>query len=322
MPALSLDDVSSKTHRFIMPLFVDNVYKASPVFYMLATENRQAFEGGTEIDVPFMFAELRGGSIARGGTFDTSYVQTDTAFRFIPKEYWSNVTLFGYDLARNRGPEAVMSMVETKMFNLSQKMAKLIAVDFYLDGQGTLSPITGIDGMAAAVDDGTNYPTYGGITRSAIASGDNIGINSYVQSAVGILSLAALQVAYGATWFGRESVNLMVSNQDVWNRVWQKIQLFERIFDTSSPVARAGFRTLKFNGCPLAVDQYAPLGTLWGFNTNFITMHLSTAPKYQFGFTGWKEETNSDNVAGQSLFLGDVTLSAPRLCFKLTGVTG
>src|SRR5208337_2344203 len=76
---LTYDDISSKTNKFIVPRLVDNVYKSSPVLTRLRTNNMERFEGGTTIRHPIMYAELRGGAFTRGGTFDISYVQTDTA---------------------------------------------------------------------------------------------------------------------------------------------------------------------------------------------------------------------------------------------------
>lgn len=83
--ALTYDDITSKTQRFIVPKLVDNIYKASPVFTRLRTQNAERFEGGIAISQPIMYAELRGGAFTRGGTFDISYVQTDTALQVLPK---------------------------------------------------------------------------------------------------------------------------------------------------------------------------------------------------------------------------------------------
>ena len=69
--ALTYDDVTSKTNRFIVPRLVDNVYKASPVFTRLRTQNAERFEGGISINHPIMYAELRGGAFTRGGTLES-----------------------------------------------------------------------------------------------------------------------------------------------------------------------------------------------------------------------------------------------------------
>jgi hypothetical protein len=79
--ALTYDDLTSKTNKFIVPRMVDEVYKSSPLFTRLRSKNMERFEGGTSIRHPIMYAKLKGGPFTRGGSFDTSYVQTDTAQR-------------------------------------------------------------------------------------------------------------------------------------------------------------------------------------------------------------------------------------------------
>lgn len=77
--ALTWDDVTGKTNKHIIPRLVDNVYKSSPVFTRLRTRNAERFEGGTSFRHPIAYAELNGGAFQRGGTFNITYVQTDTA---------------------------------------------------------------------------------------------------------------------------------------------------------------------------------------------------------------------------------------------------
>lgn len=64
----------------------------------------------------------------------------------LPKYYYVNATLYGTDNVLNRGPEAAMSYVESKLVNSAGKMAKLLATDMYLDGQGTNSSSIQLDG--------------------------------------------------------------------------------------------------------------------------------------------------------------------------------
>jgi hypothetical protein len=319
--ALTYDDISSKTNKFIVPRLVDNVYKSSPVLTRLRTNNMERFEGGTTIRHPIMYAELKGGAFTRGGTFDISYVQTDTALEVNVKYYYVNATLFGTDNVLNRGPEAAMSYVETKLVNAAGKMAKLLGTDLFLDGTGTNSSTIQLDGMQQGLDDGTTFTTYGGVTRTDIASGANVGINGY-KASLATLSLAGVQTAYGATWFGNEHVDLIPTTQPVWDILWNKIQPQQRFLEESSDVAKIGFQALRYNGASIVVDQYAPTGVMWFLNTKYIQFWISTLPKYQFGFTGWKEAQNTDDVAGQYLFAGNLLFVAPRLNGQITGITG
>jgi hypothetical protein len=317
---LTFNDLTSKTNKFIIPRMVDNVYKSSPILTRLRTRNMERFEGGTTIRHPIMYARLKGGPFTRGGSFDTSYVQTDTALEVLVKYYYVNVTAYGTDNVLNRGPEAAMSYVESKLVNAAGRMAELLATDLWLDGQGTDSTAISLDGLEAAIDDGTTFPTYGGITRTDIATGSNVGINAYVAT-LATLTLAGVQTAYGSAWFGNEHVDLIPVTQAVWDIFWSKIQPQQRFLEESSDVAKIGFQAMRYNGASLVVDQYMPAGLMYGLNTKYIQFWITTMPKYQFGFTGWKEAQNSDDASGQYLFGGNLLITAPRLMFKIKGIT-
>ena len=320
--ALTYDDISASTNHFIVPGLVDEVYKASPLFVRLRTQNAEKFEGGTVIQHPIMYAKLKGGAFARGGTFDTSYVQTDTALQVNVKFYYVNITLYGPDNVLARGPEAAMSLVETKMVNAAGRMAELLATDTFLDGQGTGSQIINLDGFDAAIDDGTNFATYGGVTRTDIATGANAGINSFFNNVGGAMALSQLQTAFGSAWFGSEHPDLLITTQAIWDIIWNKLQPQQRFNEESADVAKIGFKAMRWNGSQITVDQYCPTGKIWGLNTKYIQFWISTLPKYQFGFTGFKEAQNTDDVAGQYLFGGNLLIVAPRLMFKMIGITG
>jgi hypothetical protein len=83
--AVTTADITGKVQSHIVPRIVDNIYKSSPFFTRLRTRNAERFEGGTSIKHPIAFAELNGGAFARGGTFNITYVQTDTALELVPK---------------------------------------------------------------------------------------------------------------------------------------------------------------------------------------------------------------------------------------------
>lgn len=321
--ALTWDDITGKVNKHIVPRLVDNVYKSSPVFTRLRTRNAERFEGGTTIRHPIAYAELNGGAFQRGGTFNISYVQTDTALEVNPKFYYVNVTLFGTDNVLARGPDAAMNYVESKMVNASGKMAKLLGTDLFLDGTGVNSATINLDGFQQALDNGNTFASYAGITRSDLGVGNgtnNQGINGYVNS-LNPFTLQGVQTAYGAAWFGNEHVDLIVTTQLIWDMFWNKIQPQQRFLEESSDVAKIGFQSVRWNGASVTVDQYCPAGYMFGLNTKYIQFWISTLAKYQFGFTGFKEAQNTDDVAGQYLFSGNLLMPAPRLFFTLTGIT-
>lgn len=311
--------MTGKTNDHITPYLTDNVFKNSPVLTRLKNKRRFEFPGGLTIRHNIMYAPLKGGFYQRGQAFDTSAVQTDTALQFNLKYAYVNVTIYGIDQVLNRGSEAAMSFVSSKMINASGTMAQILATSLYGDGQGTLNSTLELDGFNAAINVPLNYPSYGGITRTDISSVNNTGINAYY-AAPAAFSLGAVTTAFGQAWFGQEKPDMLPTTQPVWDAFWNKLQPQQRFNDETSDV-HVGFRSFFWNGAQVVVDQYlSVLGgpfTMFGFNTNYIYLYLSTVPKYQFGFTGWKEAQNTDDVAGQYQFGGNMVVSAPRLMFQL-----
>ena len=319
---LTWNDLTGKTNDHITPYLTDNVYKNSPVLTRLKTKRKFEFSGGRTIMHNIMYAELKGGAYQRGQAFDTSAVETDTALQFKMKSYYVNVSIYGQDQILNRGSNAAMSFIASKMINASGKMAKLLGTNLYGDGGLGSTPLNStidLDGFTAALDDGTNYPSYGGITRSDIATGANNGINAYY-AAPAAFSLGAVQTAFGSAWFGVEKPDMLCTTQPVWDAFWNKLQPQQRFNDETSDV-HVGFRSFFWNGAQVVVDQYLPVlagnYAMYGLNTSYIYLYVSDIPKYQFGFSGWKEAQNTDDVAGQYFYSGNMVISAPRLMFRL-----
>jgi hypothetical protein len=318
------------------------------------------FQGGTYIQRPIIYSELNGDWFSKGDTFNIGYVTTDTAFVANIKTPYVNVTLYGIDDILNRGPQAAFSLVESKFANASMKMAKLIAVGAYQDGQssGVTAPFTGalsgpksLDGLLAWIDDGNSSGSYstatdltksflsiGGITRtdlfpagaysfnSAITPISAVqGANSYTNRAFNTFSLNDVNTAYGAAWFGNDFPDLISATQTGWNRIWNSIQPNQRYYDNQSDVGKVGFQAFRFNAAEVVIDKYMPNdgtnGAMFGLNTNYLELYVSENKKFQFGFTGFKEAQNSIDIAGQFLFAGNLMAPNPRTSFKLVGTS-
>jgi hypothetical protein len=348
-------DINAFTNRLIVPKMTDVVYKESPLFVRMVNK-KKVFPGGTSITRPIGYAKLNGSAYSKGENFNTTYVQTDAAFDVSLKSYYVNITLYGLDDVTNAGREAAFSIVETKMANASMRMAELIARSFYGDGQSSaadaatssevLTTSKELDGLLAWIDDGNNgsgsyttatdvtksFTSIGGLTRSdlfnsapsfgsatvtpASAVG---GANAYTERAFSAFTLADVNKACGAATFGNKYADLILVTQNGWNKFWNSIQPNQRFQEESSDLAKIGFQSMRFNKSVLVVDQYMPENLMLGLNTDFLEFYVTTNPKYSFGFTGFKEAQNSDNLAGQYLFAGNLVVPSPRTCWKMIG---
>ena len=325
---LSYNDITAVTVSYISNDFTDNYFKVSPTFVKVwkAGSMSKPYPGGNQIQVPFQYAPMKAGWFPPGGTFDISYVETQTAMTFNPKFAYGNVTVQGTQLPINRGEAAVMNFLEPKVVNCEQALAQLMVQGFFADGQGTVTPLIAIDGILAGYDDGTNYASYGGITRSAIGVGASTGINGYyfgnvtgspAAAANWPFSLQQLQVAFGQATFGPNQPNFIATTQSIYNSFWNKMLPMQRTTEIDPDLQGAGFKAFKFNGMSVVVDMYCPAGYIFGMNTDYIDAYVSDDPRFSFGFTGFKELPNSVDMAGQTLFCGNVVVTAPRLGFVL-----
>jgi hypothetical protein len=323
--SLTYNDVSALTVNWISDEFLDNYYKVSPTFVKVWKSGAMArpFPGGLQIQVPFQYAPLKAGPFPPGGVFDISYIETQTAMTFNVKFSYANITVRRTDFALNRGAAAVMNFLEPKVVNAEQALAQTLITQFFADGQGTVTPLIALDGILAGYDDGTNYASYGGIPRSAIGVGASTGINGYYFSNSSTnwpFSLQQLQIAYGQATFGPDQPNFIATTQSIYNSFWSKMLPMQRTNATDPELQSAGFTSFKFNGMSVVVDQYCPSATIFGMNTDYIDTYVSDDPTFAFGFTGFKELPNSLDMAGQTVFGGNVVVTAPRLGFIMQNV--
>lgn len=352
---VTVADINAFTNRHIVPKMTDVVYKESPLFVRMINKQK-VFPGGTSIVRPIGYAKLNGGAYSKGENFNTTYVQTDAAFEVTMKSYYVNVTLYGLDDVTNMGPEAAFSVAETKLANASMRMAELLAKDFFGDGQTSaadvatssevLSTTKQIDGLLAWIDDGNDgsgsyttatnntksFTSIGGLTRadlfnSAPSFGSATatpaaalgGANAYVERAFSAFTLADVNKAMGAARYGNKYVDMIVVTQNGWNKFWNAIQPNQRFQEESSDLAKIGFQSMRFNQAVLVVDQYLPENLALGINSDFVELYVTANKRYSFGWTGFKESPNNDNLAGQYLFAGNIVVPSPRCHFKMVG---
>lgn len=350
LPA-AVSDINAFTELELVPRATEVIFKDSPLFRRLYTSKNFKFDGGTVLQFPLTYAKLNGGAFVRGASFNTAYVQTTTALQVAPKFYEVNITLYGTDDVINRGRNAAFSQVELLMSNASQSMAEYMMRDIYADGQssadsGPLTTNTHMDGLLAWIDDGNassggyttatdvtkSFTAVGGLTRADLfttapswgaatstVAGAIGGINSYVDRAFSTFSLNEVNKAYGKAWYGNKMVSLIVVDQAGWNKFWNSIQPNQRYLDGESDLGKIGFQSFRFNSGSVVVDQYLPAQVMLGLNMDNLELQFSSSKKWQFGFTGFKEASNSVDLAGQFLFAGNLAHTNPRLCFKMTG---
>src|SRR6185295_15216692 len=141
---------------------------------------------------------------------------------FTWKQYYVDVTVDGLSLLQNSGPEAIHDLVSDEMDEAEMTAGDLIGVDVFSDGSGNSGKA--ITGLRAALDDGTTYGTYGGITRSSTANTAGAAARGNVTTTATTFSLSQMNTFMQQGTVGRRKPNLIITTQALWNKWWERSQ--------------------------------------------------------------------------------------------------
>ena len=320
--SLSLTELDAYCHDHIVDRTTDIIFASSPILTRLEA-GMDKFTGNTRVRRPIIVGELNGDFMGKGDSMNIDFVTTDAAITCDMKVAWVNLTLFGYDAMNDDGPEAIFNQVEMKFLNASLKMAKLLATNMYLNGQGVRTKY--LNGFEEWYDDGNTYATVGGQTRSdinGIANGTVGGLNAYTATLTSFTA-AQINTAYGNACWGSDHPDIIACTQNGWNLMWQAAQPSMRYTNNDNDLANVGFQNFRFNAADVVIDRYlptgsSPIGKMYLMNTQYIEWYLSQVELFQFGFTGFKGVPQTLDVAGQYVVGSNLMVPSPRTGAKLS----
>ncbi len=338
-----LSELTATTNRTIVPEVSDNVMCSDPFLALLRAQRLATYPGGTQIDVPFLYAAEGGGFVTPGTQFDISRKQTITAGSWQPKEVYVPITELLEQLnVYNKPPAAVVKIVDTKMQGAALTMSARLAVASYLGGQG--ARIAALNGLAEILNDGTNaqfdgttYANYGTVPRNGtIGSALNSPMTGPTANLASTkISQRVIETAINSVVVGNERPNTLITT----NLGMSYIRLaYQSQWRTETVDPKVGLQSLVVSGAKLYQSQYAPGsvappdGTNLGFSTitgeslfilndRSFKLYISDDPLFGFGFTGFKVAQNSTEVSGQYLFMGNIVNIQPRFSRVLFGFT-
>lgn len=343
-------NVSTHRHIRRTPILIDGVFQSDSLMAMMKKSCVVPFPGGRVIAGNFSFDSLITAAYDIGDDFDLSEQKTDDQYQFFPRQYAVNVTTSLEMLeVYNTGPDAVYRDVDSKLRTAYNSMGAGLAISQYLPNNktGYTKLLTGI---AEAINDGTTngwdgtaYTSYGGLTRSSY----NGALTPYVTN----LSGAAIEYddvtdAIQETSWGDGDLepNVLASTPKLYNTFKKRYQVQQRLTEVTPVIGFKGFSIentsfLKSRYCPgqdIAtsgkksnrvatkflssttkgiVASYPSVSgetmVILNLRKPNVHFHISTAQRYQFGFTGWKLTANNTKISGQILFAGQFTYDNP-----------
>lgn len=297
--------LTSISRRFIVPEVQDLVYNSNVLFYRLNASNRKVTQGGTQIEVPLAYARIdSAGNYVGFDLLDTTPQDVIKNAAWDWRQKYVTITVDGLTVSKNDSPESIANLLRT-YFELGRMRAEdMMGTGIFSNGSDTQE----IDGLAAAIDDGTTAAVYGGL-------GARTTTNAFWQPAAGafdtttaVLSLGAMQNVFGAATQGARHPTLIVATQANYNRYWALTQVQQRFptqpVGSDEQLASAGFTNLLFDNVPFAVDSHVPANNIFFLNEEYIELRVLAGRDWTLG--DFQEPVNQDAAVAKMLWAGQL----------------
>lgn len=282
-------ELTAITRRAFIPKLIIQLYKSTPLLSALLANAHTATGGVSPITVPnqgapyvsFAWSDYSGG-------FNQPSVQPGTTnAEFNLKLGISAIPFLGME-GLVQLDYSVIPLIEARVNDATNVTKDNIATQLYNNTANNQALV----GLPAAVDDGTLVDSYGNISRAANPWWKAIRVNAGTVAPTRNLVLTDINrmvkakgevPTFGITGFG------------TWTSLAQDFTSQERYITgpggaytgrSDDEPAQSQFRALEVAGVPIFADPYAPEGTIWYLNTNYLSMYIHE--RAAFSFTGFQ----------------------------------
>jgi hypothetical protein len=278
-------ELAAVTRRAFLPKVYVQLWKSAPSLAAVLSGAQVASGGLSPITVP-----LQGNPMVtiQNVGYDASFNQPGVTpglqnAEFNLKGYLSAIPFNGFE-GLVQIDYSVVPLIEARMNDVMNVTRDRFATDLYNNVSNTQAMI----GYPAAIDDGTFAANYGGINRTA----SPFWRSTYVHNGSPTAPTRNLMAQYIAqvTKVTGERPNIGLMGFGTWTQLLQDFTSQERY---NFPAAEFGdgkvsslFSALDVCGVPFYPDPYAPEGTLYLQNTNYLSAYIHE--RASFYFTGFE----------------------------------
>lgn len=308
------------TREKVLPNIVDQIGKESITLGKFLKMAKKT-SGGTQIQVPVKYRHnTQGGYYAGLELLDTAQETTRTRAVWDWKQFHKPIVLNNIERAMNAGEEGIVELMSAEMEDAKTGMKDQLSTALF--GDGTANDGKVMDGLLAAVDDGTNVATYAGINRSTYTWWK---ANYY--GSIGTLALADMATGYDAAENGSKRPDYIVTTKDIWTDyealLFTQVQFISR--DGKNRLG-GGAETLSFRSTPVEKDEYCPSGRMFMLNLSTFEYRYLPHPDYPTDSNGFamrdlREPVNQDGKVGFIFHYHNLICKEPRANTQLNGIS-
>jgi hypothetical protein len=286
-------ELSAVTRRAFVPRLFVQIYFGSPcLFYM--TGNAQRAAGGlNQVTVPMQGQSMVQGSFTNyGGGFNSPVITPGIQNGQWNLAYWVVPVPLPFGETVIQATDREISLLKARMNDVyavtRQNMARLMFTNNSANPQLPNS-------FQDAFDNGTNFPTYGGINRlisgNSAFQGQYINLNSgtFSQTTAGFTRAGmATLLAYVTDQAGGEAPTYVVMAPGDHAQLSATLTNNENQYVnpggsyTMDTAVRTSFPNINVSGIPIFADHFCPKGNVFGVNVKYTSMYLSEDAAFDF----------------------------------------
>jgi hypothetical protein len=294
-PAGSLyTELTAATRRAFVPRLFVQIYFGSPSLFYLTGNAQRAAGGLNQITIPMQGQSMvQGQFTGYGGGFNSPNVTPGVQNGQWNLAYWVVPVPLPFGETVLQATDREISLLKARMNDVyavtRQNMARLLYTN---NASNSLFPNSFLD----AFDNGTNFPTYGGISRNAAGNSAfkgqyiNMGAGTYTTVSTSGFTRATMAtlLANITDSAGGEAPTYGVLNPGDFATLNKDFVSNETAFvdpggnysiDTNR---RTSFPNLNVSGIPLFADHFVPQGQAFFPNVKYTAMYLSEDAAFDF----------------------------------------
>lgn len=269
--------VTTTTRTFIVPTVFDQVTKGSPTLMKLL-RTAKPWKTGYKYEFPTKYQDsTNGGNTGVADRLDTDRQNVRVTASFEPKMAYKPAVAADIEVTLNMGDERIVDLLSTEFDSQAQSLITLMGGNLFT-GTGAGNEW---DSIANAADDGTNYSTYGGLSRTTYPTWEG-----YYLASAGALTLAKMATAYDAVEIGVNKPDMIVTTKALWSTYeslltptvragyvqngYPKMDEYGIVPAAQGLSGNQGFECLWFRGTPVVKDEQVPSGKMFFMSTPYF----------------------------------------------------
>lgn len=299
----SFSELVTTTLKNYRRQLADNITGQQALFFMLKelgfVEER---EGGETLVEPLLTGtNSTVGSYDGYDILDTTPQEGISAAELNWKQIAGSISISGREEFQNSGSKTkVISLLEAKIRQLEISMELEVNLQLYADGTGNSSK--DLTGLAAAVEDGGAWATYGGIDSNA----QTFWRNQYADEG-GTLALASMRTIFNQSSRGKSQPKIIITTRAGFEAYEALVIANGQITHTDTRLGDAGFQNLLFKGVPVIFDADCQVDHMYFLNPEFMKWVVGKGRN--FVNTPFQRPDNQDAKVSQVILYANLILN-------------